>query len=176
MVDEVLFGDESGCYAWEMGLEELWEEGGRVRGKSCKMAGGCEEGASEGVVSGGDGDEHEGTGGPDVEMVRGDDESGVRGGINPEFAPEGIDVGLCVVDAGVFHHVVACGGVGAVGADEEVEIYGDFWGSLGGGFLGGVLGMNCSVGILLFEPGRLLFEIGTGKLVIEMQGYVRHFL
>ena len=72
--------------------------------------------------------------------------------------------------------MVACCGVGAVGADEEVEIYGDFCSSFGGGFLGGVLGMICSFGMLLFEPSRLLLEIGTGKLVIEMQGYVRHFL
>ena len=26
--DEVFLGDESGCYAWEMGVEELREEGG----------------------------------------------------------------------------------------------------------------------------------------------------
>ena len=140
------------------------------------MRGGGEESAGEGVVGGGDRDEHEGTGGPDVQMVGGDDECGVGRGGNPEFAPECIDVGLCVIDAGVFHHVVACCRVGAVGADEEVEIYSDFCGSFGCGFLGGILGMICSFGMLLFEPSRLLLEIGTGKLVVEMQGYVRHFL
>ena len=31
LIDEGLCGDESGCYAWEMGLEELREEG-RVAG------------------------------------------------------------------------------------------------------------------------------------------------
>ena len=125
LVDEFLFGDEGGCYAWEMGLEELWEEGGRVGEERREVRGGGKESAGEGMVGGGDRNEHEGTGGPDVEMVRGDDECGVGRGGDPEFTPECIDVGLCVVDAGVFHHVVACCGVGAVGADEEVEIYGD---------------------------------------------------
>ncbi len=101
-------------------------------------------------------------------------------GGDAEFAPEGVDVGLGVVDAGVFHHVVACCGVGAVRADEEVEIYGDFcgsfWGGLFGGALGWVLGMVCSFGMLLFEPGCLFVEIGACELVIEMQGYVRHLL
>ena len=140
------------------------------------MRGGGEESAGEGVVEGGDRDEHEGAGGPDVQVVRGDGEGGGWGGGDPEFAPECVDVGLCVVDAGVFHHVVARCGVGAVGADEEVEIYGDFCGSFGGGLFGGVLGMICSFGTLLFEPGCLLLEIGACKLVIEMQGYIWHFL
>ena len=140
------------------------------------MRGGGEESAGEGVVEGGDRDEHEGAGGPDVQVVRGDGEGGVLGRWDPEFAPECVDVGLCVVDAGVFHHVVACCGVGAVGADEEVEIYGDFCGSFGGGLFGGFLGMICSFGMLLFEPGCLLLEIGACKLVVEMQGYIWHFL
>ena len=145
------------------------------------MRGGGEERAGEGAVEGGDRDEHEGAGGPDVQVVRGDGEGGVWGGGNPEFAPESVNVGLCVVDPGVFHHVVAYCGVGAVGADEEVEIYGNFGGSFGdgisdGGLLGGILGMICSSVMLLFEPGCLLIEIGTCKLVIEMQGYIRHFL
>ena len=113
-------------------------------------------------------------------MVRGDGEGGGEGRRDAEFAPERVDVGLRVVDPGVFHHVVACCGVGAVGAYEEVEIYGDFcgsfWGGLVGGLLGWVLGMICSFGTLLFEPGRLLLEIGACKLVIEMQGYIRHLL
>ena len=123
------------------------------------------------MVEAGDRDEHEGTGGPDVQVVRGDDEGGGGdgGGRDPEFAPECVDVGLRVVDAGVFHHVVACCGVGAVGADEEVEIYGDFGVSFGGGLI-------CSFGTLLFEPGCLLFEIGACKLVVEMQGYIWHFV
>lgn len=52
-----------------------------------------------------------------MEVVRGDDEGGGWGRGDPEFAPEGVDVGLCVVHAGVFHHVVACCGMGTVGAD-----------------------------------------------------------
>ena len=56
-----------------------------------------------------------------MQMVGGDGEGGagigdgVRGRGDPEFAPEGIDVGLRVVYPGVFHHVVPCCGVGAVG-------------------------------------------------------------
>ena len=128
------------------------------------------------MVEGGNRDEHEGTGGPDVQMVRGDGEGGVGGGRDPEFAPECVDVGLHVVDPGVFHHVVAGCGVGPVGADEEVEIYADFGGSFGSALFGGVLGMICSFGTLLFEPGRLLLEIGACELVVEMQGYIWHFL
>ena len=72
--------------------------------------------------------------------------------------------------------MVACCGVGAISADEEVEIYGDFCGSFGGELFGGVLGMIRSFGTLLFEPGCLLVEIGACELVVEMQGYVRHLL
>ena len=36
LCDEVLFGDEGGCYAWEIGVEELREEGG-VGGEGCEV-------------------------------------------------------------------------------------------------------------------------------------------
>ena len=109
------------------------------------MRGRSEESACEGVVEAGDRDEHHGAGGPDVEVVGGYGEGGCgtggrgRGWRDPEFAPESVDVGLGVVYPCVFHHMVPCCGVGAVGADEEVEIYGDFGGSFGVGLFGGWL-------------------------------------
>ena len=44
-----------------------------------------------------------------------------------KFAPESVDVFLLVADSGEFHEVEARGGVGAVGADEEVKVDFDFW-------------------------------------------------
>ena len=148
------------------------------------MRGGGKERACEGVVEGGDRDEHHGAGGPDVEVVRGYGEGGIRGvgreRGDPEFAPEGVDVGLGVVDPRVFHHVIACCGVGPIGADEEVEIYGDFCWSLRGRLLGGGLGrvlrMISFSRPLFFEPGCLFVEIGACEFVVEMQGYILHFL
>jgi hypothetical protein len=61
-----------------------------------------------------------------VQMVRGYGEGGGWGGRDVEFAPQGVDVFLRVVDAGVFHEVVAGCGVSAIGTDEEVEFYGYF--------------------------------------------------
>lgn len=136
------------------------------------------------MVETGDRDEHHGAGGPDVQVVGGYGECGCgiggRGGGDPEFAPEGVDVGLGVVYPRIFHHVVTCCGVGAVGADEEVEVYGDFGGSvrvgLVGGGLGWVLGVICFSGMLRFEPGCFLVEIGACEFVVEMQGDIWHLL
>jgi len=58
-----------------------------------------------------------------VQVVGGDGEGGGAGGGDVEFAPEGVDVFLMVGEAGVFHHVVAGGGVGAIRSDEKVEVY-----------------------------------------------------
>ena len=140
------------------------------------MRGRGEERACEGVVEGGDRYEHHGAGGPDVEMVGGYGEGGIGGGGrgwgNPKFAPEGVDVGLGVVDPSVFHHMVPCCGVGAICTYKEVEIYGDFCGSGRGGLVGGGLGWVLRMigfsGALLFEPGCLFVEIGACELVVEM--------
>lgn len=113
-----------------------------------------------------------------MQVVRGDGEGGVGGRGDPEFAPEGVDVGLCVVHPGVFHHVVPCCGVSAVSTYQEVEVYGAFGGSFGNGLFGGALGwvlrMIFFPGTLLFEPGCLFVEIGACEFVVEMQGYVWH--
>ena len=96
-----------------------------------------------------------------------------------ELAPERVDVLLLVVDTGEFHEVVARGGVGAIGADEEVEV--DFFfgialvlGWRGGGLCGvlGVVGLG-SVGAVL-EPCGVVIEVCTGELVVEEEGDVRH--
>ena len=56
-----------------------------------------------------------------MQVVGSDGKALVGGGRNMELAPEGIDVFLLVVDARVFHHVVADSGVGAVGANEKIK-------------------------------------------------------
>lgn len=89
-----------------------------------------------------------------------------------EFAPERVDVFLAVAEAGVFHHVVAGGGVGAVGTDEEVESHFYFGGALVRG-LDGVLGVGGFGGAAL-EPGGVFGEVGARELVVEEEGYVRH--
>lgn len=68
------------------------------------MVGGGEEGAGEGPVGGGDGDEHDGIGGPDVQVVGVDGEAAVfGGGSDVEFAPELVDVLLLVGEVCVLH-------------------------------------------------------------------------
>jgi hypothetical protein len=96
-------------------------------------------------------------GGPDVEMGGGQ-AVGVRDGIggDAELAPERVDVGLMVVEPGVFHEVVPDGGVGAVRADEEVKADFDLRGGWGDGE----------------EPGEFAREVGAGELVVEVECYV----
>ena len=98
-----------------MGVKELGEEKRWVALEGFEVSGGSEERAGEGVVEAGNRDEHHGTGGPDVQVVRGDGEGGRGGRGDPELAPQSVDVGLFVIYPGVFHHVVPCCGVGAVG-------------------------------------------------------------
>ena len=78
------------------------------------------------------------------------------------------------VYTGVFHHVEAGGGVGAVGSDEEVEGYFDFSWPLVGLLLVFVLrGVLSMVGLLgvarLLEPGDFFVEVCTCELVVEME-------
>lgn len=175
--DQICGADEVGGDAGEAAGEEGWDGGFRAGGEGGEGGGGGEERAGEGAVERGDRDEHASAAGPDVQGVRGDGEvGGVRGRGDVEFAPEGVDVFLLVVDAGVLHQVVAGSGVGAVGADEEVEFHLDFWGALMGGIgrLGGVLGMVGFWEGAVLEPSRVFGVIGAGKLVGEEEGHVRH--
>ena len=97
-----------------------------------------------------------------------------------EFAPEGVDVFLLVIEAGVFHEVVAHCGVGAVGTDHEVKR--DFYfvcavlvGFAERGF-GGILGVVGFGGMgTLLEPGNVFVEVGACELVVEVKGHVGHF-
>ena len=136
--DQVRRGDEVGAQAWEALVEEGRERGLGGGGQGGEGGGGGEQRAGEGAVERRDRDEHEGCAGPDVEVVGGDGERGVCGTWwDVEFAPERVDVLLLVVDAGELHEVVARGGVGAVGADEEIEV--DF-------FFGVALVLGCGSG------------------------------
>lgn len=88
---------------------------------------------------------------------------------------------MLISDTGVFHHVVARGGMGAIGSYEKVEIYGYFGCSrlpfLRRAILGWILSVvfyGCLV--MLFKPSRFLVEVRTGKFVVEVQRYVGHFL
>ena len=56
-------------------------------------------------------------------MRGGDGEVGVLGWRDVEFAPEGRDVFLLVVHAGVLHHMEADGGMGAVRSYQKVKGY-----------------------------------------------------
>lgn len=178
--NEVCGADEVRGDAGEAVGEEGRDGGFGGGGEGGERCGGGEERAGEGAVERGDRDEHEGAAGPDVQVVRGDGEVGVvGGGGDVEFAPEGVDVLLLVIDAGVLHHVVAGGGVGAVRADEEVEFHFDFRGALVKGvgwLLGGVLGVVGFWGGAVLKPGGGFGVVGAGELVGEEEGYVWHGL
>lgn len=90
-----------------------------------------------------------------------------------ELTPKGIDVFLLIGNAGVFHHMVACGGVGAIGSYEKVEVYRYFrcsWLSLlRSAILGWILSVvfyGCLV--VLFEPSCLLVKVRAGEFVVEV--------
>lgn len=173
MRDEIRGADEVGGDAGEAVGEESRDGGFGGGGEGGEGGGGGEERAGEGAVERGDRDEHEGAAGPDVQVVRGDGEVGVVAGRGDvEFAPEGVDVFLLVVDTGVLHQVIAGGGVGAVGADEEVEFHFDFWGAL----VGGVLGVVGFLEGAVLEPGSVFGVVGASELVGEEEGYVWHGL
>ena len=169
---EVFRRDEIGAHTGEVFLEkgdevfvDVCGEGGEVRRRG-------EESTGEGLVERRDGNEHEGAAGPDMEMIGGDCEVGGFGG-NVEFTPEGVDVFLLVREAGVFHHVVAGGGVGAVGSDEEVEVYGYLGCSFLLSFSLAILCWILSVVgfgglVMLFEPSSLLFKVRASELVVEV--------
>lgn len=95
--------------------------------------------------------------GGDAEAVVGFEGGGVRfGWRDVKFAPEGVDVFLVVGEALVLHEVVSCGGVGTIGANEEVEADLDFlftW------FLAG--GVGVISGLLGLEPCPVLLEVGS---------------
>ena len=117
-----------------------------------------------------DGNEHEVLAWPNVEMIWRDPESmaGVFGILpwgNLELAPQGVDVLLLVVHTAVLHHVVAHGGVGAVGADHEIEVDLDLLCATRG--FGGTLDL---------EPGPAGAEVGAGQLVVEEEAHVGHAL
>ena len=189
LVEKIGRRDEFRADAGEIGGEE-GGEGGAGRGFEGGEGGGRgEEGAGKGPVEGWNGDEHEGTTRPDVQVIGGDGEGAgrVRGGCwrgdgrNVEFAPEGVDVFLLVVEPGEFHKVVADCRMGAVGTNHEVKADFDFLCALLVGFAEGRLGrILCMVSFgcmgTLLEPGNVLVEVGTRELVVEMKGYIGHFL
>lgn len=156
-------GWDEGCDAGEGGGEEGGDGVGSC-GEAGEFGGGEEEGAGEGAVEGGDRDEHPVAAGPDVEVVGGDWEfragAGVGVGGDSELAPESVDVLLLVVHARVLHEVVAGGGVGTVGTDEEVK----------GNFK--LLPVACW-GIRL-EPSFVVGEICTNELVAKEDLHVGH--
>ena len=178
--DQLRRGDEVRAQTGEVLVEEGWQRGLRRDGQRGEGGGRCEQRAGEGAVQRRDGDEHKGRAGPDVQVVRRDGERGVGGkGRDVELAPQRVDVLLLVVDARELHKVVAGGGVGAVGADEEVEV--DFLLGValvlggGGGRLGrilGVVGLG-RVGAVL-EPGGVAVEVRAGELVVEEEGHIGH--
>lgn len=86
--------------------------------------------------------------------------SGVGLGGDGEFAPERVDVLLLVVHARVLHQVIAGGGVGTIGADEEVE--GDF----------DFLLLTC--GGFGLEPGFVVGKVCADELVVEENLHVWH--
>ena len=96
-----------------------------------------------------------------------------------EFAPQRVNILLLIVDAGELHEVIASGGVGAIGTNEEIEV--DFflgvplllgWGWRGLRRVLGVVGFG-RVGLVL-EPGGVVFEVGAGELMVEKEGDVGH--
>ena len=110
-----------------------------------------------------------------MQVVRGDSEVVIRGRGNMEFAPQRVNILLLVVDAGIFHHVVACGGVGAVGTDKKVKFHFDLRCSLVRRIrrLSRVLGM-VGFGKAPLEPGDAFGEVGASELVVEEECYVGH--
>ena len=77
-----------------------------------------------------------------------------------EFAPERVDVLLLIVHARVFHEVVAGGGVGTIGADEEVECDFEF--------------LLVACGGVRLEPGFVVGEVCADQLVVEEDLHVGH--
>lgn len=115
-------GDQVWTDAWEMGVEEVEEGGGRGGFQSVEPGCWREEDAVEGLVWAGERAKHVFASRPDVEVVGAQTEGvGFFGGRDAQFAPDCVGVLLLVVQGGVAHYLLSGGGVGAVGADEEVE-------------------------------------------------------
>jgi hypothetical protein len=86
-------------------------------------------------------------------------------GLDLELAPKGIDILLAVVHADEFHHVVPDGGMGAIGANHEVEIDFDLPGTACRSRL--VLSLN-------LKPGLAFSKVGAGELMVEIEAHVWH--
>src|SRR5258706_4453626 len=99
-------------------------------------------------------------------MVRRDSKSGIWGfwiirllGLNLKLTPQGVDIFLLVIHAGVLHKVVSSSGMSSVCANQEVEFDFDF-GRRGGR--------------AMVKPGKFLFEISPDHLVVEEEFDVGH--
>lgn len=90
-----------------------------------------------------------------------------------ELTPQRVDVLLSIVHAGIFHEVVADSRVSAVCTNHEVEGHFNFGGGAWVFFgLGWVLCVVCFCARSLLEPGLVVLEVGSGKLVVEEELYV----
>ena len=96
-----------------------------------------------------------------------------------KLAPERVDVFLLVGDTGVLHQVVARGGMGAIGTDEEVKVHFNFDGAFVDRF-GRYVGWKVDIGVepclrMLLKPGYSSVEICAGEFVVEVEGHVVKF-
>lgn len=140
-----------------------------------------EKSASEGLVKRRNSNEHKRFPRPDVKMV-GRDGKRALGGVwgNDKLAPEGVDIFLLVVDPGVLHHMVPCGGVSAIRSNKDIEGNRNLSGAVlvlfSRSSLCRILGMVCPGNTgTLFEPCEVFVEVSTSKLVVEVESHVGHF-
>ncbi len=91
---------------------------------------------------------------------------GIISGFDMELAPQGVDVFLLVVHAGVLHHVIPDGRMGAIGPNHEVELDLDLSRAAGCGFF---RASN-------LEPRLAGAEVSACQLVVEEDLDVGHLL
>ena len=95
---QVFIGDQGAGYSREVCAEEAWDGRGGVGFEGGEEGRGPEERACESFVEAGDGDKHEGAGGPDVKVIWRDREVSFLV-CNGELAPQAVDVLLLKIHA-----------------------------------------------------------------------------
>lgn len=129
-----------------------------------------EEGTGEGLVRRWQGDEHELSPRPDVQMVWRDAEiSSVSGG-DVKLTPQRVNVFLLEVDTSVLHQMIPRRGVRTVGPNEKVKGNFDLRRSVG------CIGASTFARNPPLKPSFVGKEIGTGQLVIEEQLHIGRLL
>lgn len=148
--------------AGEMGIKKGAELGG-VGFEIGELLLRHEKGACERAILVRNGNEHEVSAGPDVQVVRGDAELGLEcvvgglvDGLHAELAPHGVDEFLLVVDTRKLHDMVSRRRVRAVGSNHKVKVNLNL--------LVPAVGKEL---VLDFEPRLACLEVYTGQLVVE---------